>query len=186
MKDLAFIKEMLRRGKGVTDKVKIEFSTMMLQQLNWKPAPDKWCIGQCLDHLIVSDSSYFPVLQKIAEEKYKMTIWERWSPFSGICGRILVHQLQEQVKKKMKAPRVFLPSAGKTDIGIIERFHKHQDVLLEYIARCDKVDLDRTYITSPSIKIVTYSLRSAIKILIQHECRHINQACRVKLEENFP
>jgi DinB superfamily len=185
MKDIAFIKEMLQQGKDAMDTVKIEFSNITSGQLNWKPLPDKWSIGQCLDHLIVSDSSYFPTLKNIAEGKHKMTAWERWNPFSGICGRILVHQLQVEVKKKMNAPGVFHPSTEKIDLGIIERFHEHQDTLLEYIAQCDKVDLDKVYITSPAIKIVTYSLRNAIRILIQHEWRHINQALRVKLREDF-
>ena len=154
---------MVQKGKEAKDKVIVEFSNMTLQQLNWKPKPDSWSIGQCLDHLIISDSSYFPTLKKIAEGKYTMTTWERRSPFSGICGRILVDRLQEQVKKKMKAPKVILPSASKMDIGILERFHKHHDTFLDYIALCDKINPDRINITSPTIKFVTYSLRDAIK-----------------------
>jgi uncharacterized damage-inducible protein DinB len=186
MKDVVFIKEMLQRGKEAKDKVIVEFSDITLQQLNWKPAPGSWSIGQCLDHLVISDSSYFPALKKIAEGKYKMTIWERWSPFSAICGRILVDKLQEQVKKKMKAPKVFLPSVSNSDIGILQRFHQCHDIFMNYIAVCDKTDLDRTIITSPSIKFVTYSLRNAIRLLIQHQHRHINQAIRVKWSESFP
>lgn len=186
MKDVMFIKEILQKGKEAKDKVIAEFSNLTVEQLNWKPAPASWSIGQCLDHLVIADSCYFPALQKITEGKYKMTSWERWSPFSGICGRILVNKLQEQVKKKMKAPGIFVPSASNSDIGILERFHEHLDHLMDYIVACDKTDLDQIKITSPPIKFVTYSLRNAIKLLVQHEHRHINQAIRVKGSEGFP
>ena len=98
---------------------------------------------------------------------------------------MLTDRLQEQVKKKMKAPKVLLPSVS-IDTGILERFHKHLDSFLNYVAGCDKVNVDKIIITSPAIKIVTYSLRDAITFLIQHEHRHINQAIRVKMNEAFP
>ena len=180
MKDSLFIQRMLQRGKEADDKVKSEFSNLTLQQLNWKPASESWSIGQCLDHLLVSDCLYFPALKKIAAGKYKMTFWEKWNPFSILFGRMLVSQLQEKVKKPVKAPKVFIPSASQIDIGVIERFHKHLDTLLEYIASCKTIDLDKTHITSPVSKFITYSLRNAITILIQHEHRHINQAVRMK------
>jgi hypothetical protein len=114
-----------------------------------------------------------------------MTRWERWSPFSRIFGRLMVNNLQEQVKKKMKAPKLLTPSASKIDMGIIERFHEHQDIFMDRIAGCDQVDLDKIILTSPIIKFITYSLRDTIKFLVQHEHRHINQAIRVKQSEGF-
>lgn len=186
MKDTLFIEKMVVRGKEAGEKVKAEFSDLSLLQLNWKPAPDSWSIGQCLDHLIVSDCLYFPALQKIAEGKFEMTAWERWSPFSSLFGRMLVQLLQEKVKKKVKAPKVLIPFSSQIDLGILERFQKHLDTLLEYLAACKTINLDRTHITSPVSKFVTYSLRNAITILIQHLHRHINQAMKVKKHNGFP
>src|SRR4249920_3900263 len=103
MKDDIFIEEVLQKGKEARDKVKFEFSGISADQLNWKPSPGSWSIGQCLDHLVVSDSSYFSILKKVVDGTYKMNFWERHSPFSAICGRILKDQLQEKVKRKLKA-----------------------------------------------------------------------------------
>jgi DinB superfamily len=185
LKDPLFIEKMLLKGKEAGEKVKIEFTNLSLEQLNWKPSPESWGIGQCLDHLIVSDCSYFAALKKIASGKYKMTFWEKWNPFSILFGRILVNQLKEKVKKKLKAPKVLTPSAS-SDAGITDRFHTHLDTLLEYITACKTVNVDKTHITSPIFSFVTYSLRNAITILIQHEHRHINQAIKVKQDAAFP
>jgi hypothetical protein len=186
MKDVLFIERMLQKGKEADEKVKAEFSGISLHKLNWKPEKDSWSIGQCLDHLIVSDCLYFPALKRIAAGKFEMSFWEKWNPFSILFGRMLVNQLQEKVKKPTKAPKVFIPSSSPFNAGVIDRFHKHLDTLLEYIAACKTIDLDKTHITSPVSRFITYSLRNAITILIQHEHRHINQAIRLKIKNDFP
>src|SRR5215813_1774027 len=98
MKDELFIQQMLQKGKAAGEKAKAEFSNITLPQLNWKPAPDSWSIGQCLDHLVVADCLYFPTFKQIAENKYKMSRWQRWSPLNSLFGKILVSQTQEKVK----------------------------------------------------------------------------------------
>ena len=69
---------------------------------------------------------------------------------------------------------------------ILERYYKNLDDFSGLIARCRNIDLDKTVITSPAVSFVTYSLRDAMQFLMQHEHRHINQAARIKMNENFP
>jgi hypothetical protein len=186
MKDVLFIENLIERGKVAGEKVKAEFGGLALEQLNWKPAPESWSIGQCLDHLIVTDCLYFPSLKTISEGNYSITRWQRWSPFSSLFGKILVNQLQEKAKSKVKTAKIFYPSSSEINEGIFDRFHKHLDTLIEYITACKEVDLDKINITSPVSTFITYNLRHAFMILIQHEHRHINQAVRVKGQKEFP
>jgi uncharacterized damage-inducible protein DinB len=186
MTDEIFIKATLQKGKEAKDKVKAEFFNISLEQLNWKPSSANWSIAQCLEHLIIADSSYFSDLKKIIEGTYKMSFWNRYSPFTGLCGRIMKGRLQEQVKKKMIAPKIIQPQASEKNLDIIENYHKNLDTFLELISNCKNVDIDKTIITSPTIPIVTYSLRDAFSFLVQHEHRHINQAIRIKTNERFP
>ena len=186
MKDEVFIMEIFQKGKEARDKVQFEFSGSSADQLNWKASPGSWSIAQCLDHLIVSDSSYFSILRKVIDGTHKMNFWEDHSPFSAVCGRILKDQLQEKVKRKLKAPKRFEPSQSEIKMEVIERYHQNLDGFLELISNCQNIDIDKTIITSPALRIVTYSLRDALYFLIQHEHRHINQAIRVKKNEDFP
>lgn len=186
MKEPLFIEHMLKRGKEAEEKVTAEFASLTHAQLNWKPNPENWSIAQCLDHLVVSDMQYFPVLKKIAEKEHHMSAWEKWNPASGLLGKMLVTTIGEQVTKKVKAPPIFLPDIRKIDLGILDRFQKHLDTMLEYFSTYKDKDLDKIKITSPVSKYVTYSLRHGITILIQHEHRHINQGLRLKKLAGFP
>ena len=127
MTDEVFINTMLQKGKEAKEKVRLAFSGISPEQLNWKPVPGKRSIAQCLDHLVVSDSSYFPELEKIIAGNYRMKFWEKYSPFTGIMGRIMKDRLQEQPKIKMKAPKKIQPSPSEIDTGIFERYHKNID-----------------------------------------------------------
>ena len=33
------------------------------KQLNWKPSPDVWSVGQCLDHLVVTNKQEIPAIK---------------------------------------------------------------------------------------------------------------------------
>jgi uncharacterized damage-inducible protein DinB len=178
MTDHVFILQTIQKGEQAKEKVQKEFSGISSEQINWKPAPNSWSIAECLQHLIISDSSYFPALKKITTGNYQMTFWEKFSPFTRLWGSFFI--------KKMKAPRVFQPPAEKKDLQLLARYNENLDIFLGYIAKCEAIDLDRTIITSPAIGMVTYSLRDTLSFLIQHEHRHINQAIRIKTHAGFP
>ena len=186
MKDEVFIRSVLEKGKEAKEKARLEFSNISLEQLNWKPSAESWSIAQCLEHLIIGDSSYFSDLKKITEGTYHMSFWGKYSPFTAACGRIMKNRLQEQVKRKMIAPEKIRPSASELKLDIIDRYYKNLDEFLAYISNCLNIDIDKTILTSPTIQIVTYSLRDAFYFLIRHEHRHLNQAIRVKNNEAFP
>ena len=186
MIDEAFIREILRRDSEAKDKVIAEFSDLTIEQFNWKPNPHSWSIAQCLHHLVISDSAYFPQLKRIIDGFYKMSLWQKYNPFSRKFGQLLKDQLQEQPTKKMKAPKKIQPSASNMNLEFVEGYYKNLDSFMDYISKCITVDIDKIIIASPITSIITYSLRDALQFLAQHEHRHINQAIRIKVNEGFP
>lgn len=76
MKDPLFIQKMISKGREAGEKVITGLSNLTSEQLNWKPGEESWSIGQCLDHLIISDCLYFPAFKKIAEGKHEMSFWK--------------------------------------------------------------------------------------------------------------
>lgn len=186
MNDVGFVKATVERGLAAAQKVREAFDGATVEQLNWKPAPERWSVAQCLDHLIVADAAYFPILQRIVDGDYKAPWRVRWSPLNGLWGWALLAQTKEEGKNKMKALPKFAPTSSDFDGAIVDRFHAHLNTLLDYFARCEDVDLDRTIIVSPALSFVTYSLRVTFTLLVQHAHRHINQAIRVTQIDGYP
>ena len=177
---------MIARGTAAGERVQNEFASLSYAQLNWKPGADRWSIGQCLDHLIISDCLYFPAFKMIVAGRHRMSFWESWSPFTGLFGKLMVNQVGEKPNRKIKAPKILVPTESNIDAGILERFQKHLDSLIEFMIDCRNADIDRTHISSPVNRFITYSLRNAFLLLVQHEHRHISQGVKVKVMKGFP
>lgn len=162
------------------------FGPLRAVQLNWKPAPEQWSIGQCLDHLIVSNKTYFPILEQIGNGKYAMNFWQKNNPLSRYTGRKMAESLGPSVRKPFLAPKLFLPSKSSIRDSIVSDFQKHQEELEEKISRLEKIDLNRTIVSSPVASLVTFTLGNCLAIIAGHEERHLLQAQRILLHNNFP
>jgi len=167
-------------SKDVSD----SFGGLSEEQLNWKPAPESWSVGQCLDHLIKSNEEFFPELEAIASGTRKNSLWQNWSPLSGIAGAFLVSTLKRDGQKVKTNQKMTPPSDIPADI--IERFEKHQKEFTERIHAAQNADWRKVVLTSPFVKIMTYRMDVGLKALIEHEKRHVRQAKRVVAEEEFP
>ncbi len=153
-------------------------------QLNWKANPEKWSIGQCIDHLIVINSLYFPVFEKLAAGEYQPTGWQKWSPFSGMLGRMLHNSVKPESKRANKTMPVFEPSQSNIPGDILQSFSKMQAELKNHLLKMQNLDFQKTIISSPANQYITYSLHDAVNMLVDHEERHLLQAAGVLEQMN--
>ncbi len=181
------IESVIRQLDEVTSDVRQAFGGLSVDQLNWAPAPGRWSIAQCLDHLIVMNSLYFPEFEALAAGTAKPTFWQRFSPFSGFFGRLLIRSLDPANQRRTKTSRKAHPDARPIDREIVERFSARQAELIDHLRTIpDRVDPARTILTSPLAAFVTYSLDDAFTLLVVHEKRHVDQAKRVMAADGFP
>ena len=168
----------------ISDDVQDSFGALSAEQLNWKPAPESWSVGQCLDHLIKSNEEFFPELEGIASGTRKNTFWQNWSPLSGIAGAFLVSTLKKDSQKVKTNQKMTPPS----EVGgeIVAMFRAHQSELVEKLRATNSADWRKVVLTSPFVKIMTYRMDKGLEAIIEHEKRHVRQAKRVIEMEGFP
>jgi hypothetical protein len=172
--------------EAIGEEARETFGGLSAEQLNWKPGADEWSVGQCFEHLIKTNRSFFPTLEQLARGERKGGTWERLSPFSGFFGRMVLKSVAPESARKFKAPRGLRPSASAVDSAVVEQFTVQQGELAELMRATADLDLKRTVVTSPISGFVTYSLLDAFRIVVMHERRHFAQALRVKEAEGFP
>ena len=161
------------------------FGKLSAEQINWKPRADAWSVGQCFDHLIKSNEAFDPQFQELLSGNRKQTFWESYSPLTGFFGNFLLKALKNDAKK-VKAPSQSIVPPSEIEADIIERFAAHQKDFSEKIRSLDGIDLQKTVVTSPFLKLMTYRLDTAFEIAVEHEKRHFRQAKRVMETEGFP
>jgi len=161
------------------------FGNLSAEQINWRPSAEGWSVGQCFEHLIKANSLFFPELEKIAKGERKNSFLENYSPLSGFFGSLLVKSLQKDARK-FKAPTQKIVPQSEVSADIINQFAAHQQEVVEKIKQTQSADWQKTKITSPFMKLITYKLTDGFRIVVEHERRHFRQAERVLQSEGFP
>jgi len=162
------------------------FGSLAKEQLNWKPAPERWSVAQCFDHLIASNKGFLPIIDSVRKGQKQSSIWQKLPVLPGVWGKLLIKSLDPSTTRKMKAPKKFEPAQSDISSTIVEDFVTQQGKIIDGMKATSHLDLERTIITSPALNIVTYSLMDAYRIIVVHERRHFQQAQRVVEESGFP
>lgn len=179
------IQNVISQMSAAAEDAKASFGHLSVQQLNWKPSDTGWSVAQCLDHIMKSNHEFDGEFEKLASGTRKNSFWENYSPFTGWAGGFLVKTLATD-SKKVKAPtqRIVPPSDLPADI--VDKFVDDIDDINRKVAACDKVDLQKTVLTSPFLAVMTYKADDALSVLVEHTKRHIRQAKRVTENPSFP
>lgn len=157
------------------------------EQLNWKPASDRWSIAQCLDHLAVT-SAQFNKLFTAAIERGG-TKWPVNGPVPyrpSLVGGWLIKQVLPETTRKFPAPKVFRPSDSSDIQGALEKYLNQQASFIRFVNDSANLDYNKTRLRSPVTPLMRYSLADAYVVTVVHGWRHLAQARRVREAPEFP
>ena len=182
----AYLTDILLTLDHMTSAYDQELSGLHSEQLNWKPNPTSWSVGQCVDHVITSNRLYFDMFESLLDGTKPFNIWEKIPFLPALFGKLIIDSTKPISDKKHKTVPVFEPSKSQIPGNILDIFLETQKELIKFIRRSDTIDHKKTIVTSPASKFITYSLRDVCIILSGHEERHLNQARNVMETEGFP
>lgn len=187
---------------ALLDKLQAEFTKIIddttkglvilsLQQLNWKPTPEKWSILECLEHINIQGRYYLrEIRQEIAKGMQEGSTPQ--TTFStGFIGNYLVNSFEPTeegiIKMKVKTSKKFNPTFSELDAGeVINEFLRQQKEYIELLDKSALVNLSGIKITSAIGWIVRFKLGDAFRFVLAHTRRHLLQAKRIKAIEDFP
>ena len=165
-----------RKIDEITSAFKKEFGHLSVKRLNWKPNAQTWSIAQNMDHLIVINESYRPILKQVRENKHKLPWIAKLDFIVNFLGKTLLKAVHPDRRRKTKTFSIWEPSATDLGADIIDKFEKHQTELKKLIeASMDLVEKG-TIISSPANRNIVYKLETAFDIIVTHEQRHFEQA----------
>lgn len=161
------------------------FGILSIEQINWKPNGKSWSIGQCFEHLIITNNLYLPIIQKVIEGKHRNNFFSK-IPFStDLIGALMKNSLNPEQKRKMKTFKIFEPVLSNISESIIGDFSQNNEKLISMIEACQGLNIDKIKIPEPLSPALNLRLSDAFEILLMHEKRHFLQAERVLSMQNL-
>jgi len=182
----AYLEDVLASADGFMAAIQPAFGALTAAQLNWKPSPQRWSIAQCLDHILITNKLYFPMLVQIADGTRRSRKRERLPLLPRMWGKMLVQASGPEGRRKTKTASHLEPSSSTIDPGILTEVVDNLQILKDLILRTDHVDHSETVITSPVAGFITYTLQDGCTIMVAHAHRHLKQAKEVQAEAAFP
>jgi hypothetical protein len=155
-------------------------------QLNWRPGPDRWSMGECLMHLALSTDAALPAIDR-AITHGQQRAWPAAGPYHyGWFTRWMVQSMEPPPKRRMRTFRIFMPPS--TALGrdeVVRALTESRDRLLERTRAAAGVNLKRVIVVSPVSRLFRMPLGGYFAFLAAHDRRHLWQARQVRQASGF-
>ena len=162
------------------------FGGLNSRQLNWRPDETRWGVAQCFEHLLTSNRLMLQSAHAALDESRPRTIWQRLPVLPGMFGRLMIRSLTPTATRKLSAPSAARPAFSGLPDDIVRRFADQQREAAGWMATLGDARAERTIMASPFIRVITYSVLDACRLMVAHDRRHMEQARRVTTTPGFP
>ena len=157
--------------------------TLNREQLNWRPAPGAWSIGQCLEHLLIANEIYLPAISVSLDGRRSSPVQE--VTLSRFSRWLIYNYIGPTNGKRAQAPPKIRP-AVEVETSVLDAFLRSNDVARELIRRASAYDVNNIRFRNPFIPLLRFTAGTGLEIVSQHESRHLLQAERVRQSALFP
>ena len=160
-------------------------SRLAPEQLNWKADARSWSVGQCLEHLCLSNEVYVsPMMEALANAPKGVA--DEITP--GWFGRWFIRSYIDPAtqKKRARAPRKATPASSRLDHSIAKRFIASNDAMRAVMTRAREIDVNHVRFRNPYVPVIRFTIGTGLLIVARHNHRHLGQAERVTQLPQFP
>jgi hypothetical protein len=158
---------------------------LSFEQLNWRPAPDKWSIGLCIEHLCITNDVYGHAIAPALVAGAPAAVPEI-TPGWFARWFIRAYIAPSAEAKRSKAPPKIAPTSSHVDLSILDRFLSSNRETRQLVDRATPIDVNRVRFQNPFIPLLRFTVGTGLEILAKHESRHLLQAERVRNLPEFP
>ncbi|PSL42626.1 DinB family protein [Chitinophaga niastensis] len=148
-------------------------------QLEYKPAPDRWSIIECVEHITLVEKTFMDMEQGLMKQPANP---ERRKDIK-VTDESLLKKMEDR-SHKAKAPEFGIPKHSySSDAEAIKNFTEQRDKLIDYVTNTP--DELRNHITDNPI----FGTMDGYQLLLLdagHTNRHTQQLEEVKADAGFP
>jgi hypothetical protein len=162
-------KEFVAAVSGLTD-----------EQWKWKPAPERWSVGECAEHILLSEGALFSKMQ----EALKNPASDDWEAKTGPKTQILLGVMAQR-QGKAQAPEEIVPSGKMPRAEIMSRYAEVRARTLKF-AEETQIAMKEHVTAHPFPMFNPLNAYQWLLYIPLHNMRHDKQIEEVKSTPGFP
>lgn len=144
-----------------------------------RPAPKRWSVAECIDHLNATSRAYLPVLRGAVGTGRTQGRPPRDTYRRDLIGWLICSSLEPPARLRFTTSPRFVPEVIRDRDIVLADFDRWQRDLIVLLDDVANVDASAVKVVSVFSDRIRYTLYSAYRILAVHERRHLWQAERV-------
>jgi hypothetical protein len=149
-------------------------------QWNWKPAPDRWSVGQTAEHILLAETALFRGVE-LSLATPPNPDWEK-----ATTGKTeFLERVMPDRSHKATAPESVQPTAGLSKAEVIRRFNEVRGKTIKF-ARETQLPLKEHTFEHPFPAFKTLNAYQWLLYIPLHNLRHDQQIAEVKATPGYP
>jgi DinB family protein len=148
--------------------------------VNWHPAPGRWSIAQCLQHLAVMNDVYTAGCDDHLREARVANVGSFNGLHPTIVGRWFANSMEPPARIKLKAPSPTTPGPSFPRDGLLTAYTLSHTRYRAIVRDSADVDINRVVFPNRFIGAVKMRLSTVLMIIPAHDRRHLYQAREVR------
>jgi len=162
-------KEFLAAIDGVTE-----------EQWKWKPAPNRWSVGETAEHIVLAEGMLFGTVQKAVASPANAEWETKTKGKTEFIERVMAPRLG-----KAQAPEALVPQGSMTPAQAQEHFEKQRAEIMKFATSSD-VALKEHTVDHPFPVFGTLNAYQWLIYIPLHTMRHDKQIAEVKATAGYP
>jgi len=150
------------------------------EQWKWKPAPERWSVGETAEHIVLAEALLFANVQKAISSPPNPAWEEKTKGKTEFIEKVMAPRLG-----KATAPEPIVPSGKMTQAQVRETFLKQREEI-EKFARETQVALKEYTVDHPFPVFGTLNAYQWLIYAPLHTERHDKQIAEVKGTQGYP
>lgn len=162
--------------------VEQKFFKLLSDDLNRKTNPNSWSAAECFQHLLFTNVGYLKYFNEVVSnsqdaDKIKTFNHSSIHPFKhSFWGKFVLYFVNPKTKMKSKTTKTFNPSYSQVEPDVLQKYLSQYGQIVGVVSKMRNLDLKNLKMPSPINEKIKYNLGDAVKILVLHDQRHIQQA----------
>ena len=171
--------EALKQLETTRDNFLKSIAGLSQKQWTFKPAPDRWSVAEVAEHITVSESTIFGLVEKVMQSPASPEKREQ------VKGKDqVIEQRMPDRSHKAQAPEMLRPTGRfATEAELVKTFEERRKATIDYV-RTTNDDLRDHFFDHPVFG--TLDGYQWVLLLSGHSARHTEQIEEVKADPNFP
>jgi hypothetical protein len=150
------------------------------EQWKWKPAPERWSVGETAEHIVLAEAMLFGTVQKAVAAPPNPEWEEKTKGKTEFIERVMAPRLG-----KATAPEPIVPSGKLTQAQVRETFLKQRAEIVKFAAGTE-VALKEHTVEHPFPVFGTLNAYQWLIYVPLHTMRHDKQIAEVKATAGYP